>query len=347
MSYTLKELTALLGNGMAVYEHYYHKHTGRNLPRIGEKGKSPFLRSGRLEDNPSFSIYYHSSKGEVFFKDHGLDKKGSHWQFVMDLYGIDFLEAVNLIKREVLGITDKNDTVTKTYTPGFHEPQERKSTRTEIVPTYRNYSRQELSWFKSAGISPETLHVARVRPVAAYDLIKENKTLRIVPETSAFDIKFESGRHKIYSPFGDKRFKWTSNLIAEEDVFLFDRVPKECEHLFIVGGNRDAMSFLENVGHPVIALASESANMPEAIRSLIERYAQNIWVLYDNDTQGYRKAERFESEYGYRSLNHIYRNFKGTAPDGTAKDFVDFFQNNPIDGLEKFHFYLETNMRKL
>jgi hypothetical protein len=104
MNYSIEQLNVMLNKGMAVYEHYYPQITGKQVGNLNHKMISPFLRGDGLEEDPSFSIFIHQSKGTVFFKDHGLDRVGTHWQFVMDLFGLDFKSAVQKVKADILGM---------------------------------------------------------------------------------------------------------------------------------------------------------------------------------------------------------------------------------------------------
>jgi hypothetical protein len=203
---------------------------------------------------------------------------------------------------------------------------------------FREWNQNDLDLFAKAKISKATLDLFHCKPLTVFEIRKENKTMRIpCPEFSpAYAYSFPSGHYKIYQPFADPRYKWTSNLSAEADIFGFELVPKECDHLFIIGGNRDAMSFYENIGHPVIALPSESANIPDLILNCLQRCAKNIWVFYDNDKQGYRKADRFNEMYDFKSLNHILNEFN-------VKDFSQFMEEKSMY-LNEFNFLLNKNI---
>jgi 5S rRNA maturation endonuclease (ribonuclease M5) len=335
MRYSIDELNSMLNGGYDVYAHYYPEVTGRPISNEKTKMISPFLRNGALEEDPSFSIFVHHTKGTVFFKDHGIDRSGTHWQFVMDLFNIDFKSAVAKVKADILGIGERNDHVSKPIFSSYIRPV-RIDTRTEIIPAFRGWEQPDLDYYKQGGISKSTLELFYCKPISSFEVKKENKTLRVICNGTnpAYCYSFPSGNVKIVQPFND-RHKWTSNLSANMDVFGFHLVPKSCDHLFIIGGNRDCMSFYENIGHPVISLASESTNISDELRTIIRMIAKNVWVLYDNDKQGYRKAERFEEDYGFQSMNHIYQTFG-------AKDFVDFMQKS--GDVNKFTFLLEQNI---
>lgn len=336
-----EDLTRQLDYGMDTFRHYI----GTNI-RLKQKMKSPFLRNGKQEEDPSFSIYFNTDKNAYYFKDHGLDKTGNHYQFVMDYFGIDFRGAVKKIKQDLLGIVSDGDYPSVPMRPVFYEKPEIKSVRTEIIPGYRQWTESDLKIFEPAMISRSTLDLFHVNPATHYDLKKENKTIRITEKSGEpiFIIDFPSGRKKAYRPIGDPRFKWTSSLIAEEDFFGFDLIPKECDDLFLIGGNRDTMSFFENIGYPCGALSSESSNIPDSLLQLLRAIAKNVWVLYDNDKQGWRKADKFHEEYGFKPLNHLYRRFKGTNEDGSANDFCDMATTGRSEAVRDFHAMLQREI---
>lgn len=337
MKFKLEELDYMLDNGMAVYEHYYPVATGKPLGKLHDKMLSPF----REEKNPSFSIYPHRTTGKIIFKDHGIDKIGSHWQFVMDLYNLDFKEAVALVKKDLLGIDDDGNIVgtqaLKIIKASYKKATRKVNSRVELYPGYRDWDSNDLEFFSGAGISPATLAYFNASALAFFDMTKEGKTIRIRsnPSDPMYGFTFPSGRHKIYRPFtSNPRYKWTSNLVAEEDIFGFKMLPKSCEHLFMVGGNRDCMSFHENIGIPVISLASESANLTEELYSFLRHTAKNIWVLYDYDKQGTRKSIMFNEQFGLPYLNTLYEKYARLA--GTENmDFVELYQNGYLEPFKK------------
>lgn len=337
------DLLRLLNGGLAVYEHYYLQVLGKPIKRLRGKMLSPFLRAGRVERDESFSVYWHSSKGQVFFKDYGAGLQGGPWQFVMDLFGVDFKEANELIKRDVLGMFD-GSTVTKSYKLQAYSEQDQQRERTRLEPTTRPWQRSDLDFYKEAGITKNTLHKSHTRPISSYKIIKsDGKIIDIECKTPTYALQFPSGRHKIYAPFHpNPKYKWVSDLIADEDIFMADQIV-DAEVGFILAGNRDTQSFTENIGYQGFALASESANMPANFRSVLERKIKRIYVLYDNDKQGWKKAIQFHDEYGYKPLNAIYTEFKGTGDDGEANDFVDFFKHNPGQ-VNRFKEILEDNL---
>jgi hypothetical protein len=343
MRFSLDQLNAMLEGGMAVYRHYYPLATGLPFKEaLGTKIISPFNRNGKLEDHPSFSMFFNRLKGTVFFKDHGLEKVGTHWQFVMDLYSIDFKEAIEKVKRDVLNLNGESvEEVQRAITYIKTAKPKQKSGRTGIIPTYRNFTDEDFAWFGKAKISPKTLALFKTTRLMSFELVKEDKTIWIGDHGRpmyAFEI---NGRFKIYKPFEENRaFKWTSNLIAEEDIFGFDLLPGECEHLFFIGGNRDAMAFYENLGYPVIALASESANLPENVFHRLKYTGKHMWALYDNDEQGRKKAAKFKEMYGIQPLNHLYEPFG-------VKDLCQLTERNVPGELEKFAFFLDRDINKM
>jgi hypothetical protein len=100
----------------------------------------------------------------------------------------------------------------------------------------------------------------------------------------------------------------------------------------MIAGNRDTMSFFENIGDPSSALASETANVSDDILAVINRVARQTATLYDNDPTGIKKALRFQEDFGWIPCNGVYKHFRGTNPDGSANDFCDFMKHNREPG---------------
>lgn len=332
-SISLEEIDTMLNGGFDVFKHYYELIMHKAAPKPGVKAISPFRRAnGSYESDPSFSVFFNRNKGKFFFKDSGIDKSGSYFQFVMDLFSLDFKGALARIKSDLLGMREGDLSPLVVPPRLYHADSIIKTTQTKLIPSFMDFSDSDLDFFKEAGISKSTLDVFRARRAASYVMERENKSFKIIGSDAdpIYSFEVSSGRRKMYRPkSADPRFKWVSNMKADEDVFGLHLVPKECDVLVLIGGNRDTMSFFENIGLPVMALASETANISDDILAVIRRVAKKVISLYDLDAAGLRKAQRFQDDYGFMPANYIYGKFKGTNPDGTANDFVDFYKHNP------------------
>jgi hypothetical protein len=321
---TIKEITQLLDNGLSVFTYYIPSEI-----RLKKRMKSP-LREDR---DPSFSIYPHHTSGEILFNDFAIGKSGNCYTFVMEMFGLDFKDAVNKIKHDVLGINESDN-----YN---HVPIKKKREYVRIQGSplvietvVRGWEQRDLDFFSRFHITQDVLKKYNVSPLLNYTLYKEDNSYTINDSIKSpiYAIKFPSGRVKIYRPLADKRFKWISNINGEEDVFGLSQLPNYCDYLFLMAGNKDVLSFvsiMDDMGLDAIAFNSESASISSAMCNFLCAKSTNIYILYDNDPAGYENAKRLSQQYGFPIRNDLLKPYK-------VKDFADLAEKLTTEEMAEF-----------
>lgn len=309
----IHDLTRQLDDGMDVYRHYI----GPDVP-MGKKIISPL----RDEKDPSFNLFMNKNTNTIWFKDFGDDVlKGDHWRFVMEMFNINFKDAIEKIKSDILGYGLFVKPVQRQVKPVSFQP---KVSTTKIDITPRDWLKIDFNFWKTFGISLDTCDRFNVKPLKSYTMQKSDRdpfTIFAPPYSPMYGICFPSGKKKIYSPFS-KDHKWVSNLNPLTDVFGMDLLPEKGDILFLMAGNKDTMSFYEQIGLPAIALVSETANLSNHQHSIITANFKSIYVFYDNDAAGNKKALQFKEEYGFKSINHYLTPYN-------VDDFSQFIKEYP------------------
>lgn len=325
----------------------------RHFVDPGLKLGKPVLSPLREERIPSFSVYTHShgSRRDIWYKDFsetGSNYHGDCFQFVQALFGLTSLhESIKEIKQRVLGVYDDNPVqmkavIRKKYTPKkivVEKP-------VELIPTYRFWKQSDLRFFNRFMIDQRGLRDFHVYPAKSYTMIKNEKVIEISERSDdpIYVIIFPSGRMKIYRPMtSNKRFKWVSNIKADEDVFGFDLLPSQCKNLFLLAGNKDTMSFVSTTGIPAIALSSESALLPAKVSFLIESIAERIHILYDNDGPGIKSAINLSAMTGYKTHGHLLQKIGPSI--SSINDYSQLIDEYP-ESLEYFFTLLKSSMNK-
>lgn len=324
----IKDLNQLLDNGLEVYRYYISP----NVP-LRRKILSPL----RAESDPSFSLYPHRDTGIIFFTDHGSGEWGNHYTFVMKLFNVDFITAVEKIKAEVLKIRpglDYNYVPPPTYNP---IRQKKQDSKVYIMPEPRAWSEQDEAFWGRFRIPLQKLEEYYVYPLEYYTVCKGDRsyTIHHSSRSPIYAIEFPSGRYKIYRPM-EKKYKWISNTVGDEDVFGERQLTKGKDKLFVLAGNKDVLSFSSVFGYNVIAFNSESANVPEdhALFSLYIDSNTKVYVLYDNDETGRKNTEKMCSKFNWSPLTHILE------PHG-VKDFADLIEKLSDQELEEFKLFFD------
>jgi hypothetical protein len=317
--------------------------------KLGKNVLSP-LREERV---PSFCIYRHATRGDIWYKDFtetDMSYKGDCFQFVQAKFGLSTIkEAITLIKERVLGIYSDNplkvkEVIRQNYKPKIIEP----TVMVEFDPIERAWNNSDLQFFSRFMIYKSRLMDFLVFPVSKFKMFKNGKTTEIYerPNDPIYCIKFPSGRMKFYKPHtAKKQFKWLSNTVADEDVFGMHLLPDKCTDLFIMAGNKDTISFSCTTGIPVIALNAESVYMPQMIALFLETVAERIHVLYDNDNPGRKAEEKICSLNGYFSHGYLLQQFHDKEGN-MINDYAQLIDvnKNKISEIRRFFAMLKESM---
>ena len=132
---------------------------------------------------------------------------------------------------------------------------------------------------------------------------------------------------KIYRPLAIKKEKWIGNT-TKNYILGYKQLPEQGDLLIITKSLKDVMC-LKSLGYNSISPSSEGTLLPEiVIKDLSNRFKQLI-VLFDNDTQGIKSAQKIKTIY---NINNI------TIPlDLEVKDISEYynkFKNQTINFLQ-------------
>lgn len=319
----------MLNNGLSVYEHFL----GEVIP--GKKIISPI----RPEQDPSFSIYAHRKRGQYWWKDNGIDKFGDYFDFIIEVTGCNFKEAVEYCKTNILNIGQKvpdfsrlNDLALQMATQ--KEVKKAVQQKAMIIPEFRKWNEDDEAYFQSTiRMSCQEMQDAWYLPVSSVRIISKGKDyiIRESEHSPIYVIRFPSGNFKVYRPKEPSKRKWISNVEKELDFYMLD----ECnggEVVFIQSGNRDCAAIRKHTGIDSFALNSESAELPSAVFLSLKAKYKKVYVLYDNDTAGTKGADKLYFRFGIPALNYVYKQFG-------VNDFCDLLENKK-DKLDEFILFL-------
>jgi len=111
----------------------------------------------RKETHPSFSIFYNADNEVLLWKDWGLGVSGNSISFVMKLFGLSYRAAVKKIGSDLSGFSSFIGLPNKII---------KKPVNIEIK--IKNFTEQDLDYWKSYGITKEILDKFRVYSISHY-----------------------------------------------------------------------------------------------------------------------------------------------------------------------------------
>lgn len=294
--------------------------------KTGKTYKSPL----RNDENPSFSFYISEAR-KPRAHDFALGKNYSALDYVQELYGLSFAEALDKVCSD-FGLLEV-DFKAEIYkvTPEEKEKIILESKPKEIKSLIKQYNQEELDFWASYGI--EKYETLKTFDVFATKKFWINKQPMVVNKPS-FTYFFKKSNHiKIYQPLArNKREKWFSNTNNLEDIQGYYQINiKETKpELLVLTSSMKEVMFLWERGIFAMAAHNETCNLePDFIRH-IKKYCKKIVSLYDFDEAGILGGEKLWVNH---AIEPIRKPDYFTEPQ---KDVTDYFKHGDKNQLTRF-----------
>lgn len=246
-------------------------------------------------DNKPTCAFYKDKKGILKYKDFA----GPTFDFVgavMYIYNCSYYKALKLIAND-FGFIDLD--IPKNLPKITYSGYELKETeKAKIEVEIKDFSKKELSWWESFGISLKTLNKFKVFSIKSvflhgkYFMSSSDQS----PIYGYFGGKNTDGDElwRLYMPTKIKyRFlsNWSSTMIQGSK-----QLPKDGEFVVITKSLKDVMSLYE-FGITSIAPNSENLFLTESQYAKLQMKFQQIYLLYDKDLPGVRAANKIRKQF--------------------------------------------------
>lgn len=249
----------------------------------------------RLDKKPTCA-FYKDGKGILRYKDFA----GPTFDFVgmvMYIYDCSYYKALRIIGNDFgfieLEKVPKNPPKIP-YSGCEFKETERAIIRVEI----QEFSKKQLLWWESFGISKPTLDKFKVYSIksvflnGSYFMSSSDQT----PIYGYYGGKNSNGDElwRLYMPTKIKyRFlsNWSSSMIQGAK-----QLPKEGEFLVVTKSLKDVMSLFE-FGITAIAPNSENLFLTDSQYLKVESKFKNIYLLYDRDLPGVKAANKIRKQF--------------------------------------------------
>jgi 5S rRNA maturation endonuclease (ribonuclease M5) len=289
----------------------YKYYLGRDFT-IGKNIESPF----RKDSTPSFCIYV-GFEGRLRHIDYGQDEyNGNCVSLVMQLYGLQYGEAIQRIYEEVVknGTYKNTDIYVDTVAKQKHIQVVSKAFTLEELNYWRQYEITEKELKDNKVYSISRLYIDRVR---IYNYNSELKFAYI------FDNKYV----KIYTPYPtDKSYKFITNAPIDQ-ISGLDRCTGG-DRVFICSSKKDEM-VVRKLDHACSSQNESKFSINPATIALLKSRYKDVYLWFDQDRAGHEAAEYYESEYGLKST-FIPEELK-------AKDPSDLVQSKGLQSLKEVY----------
>lgn len=269
------------------------------------------------KDNKPTCAFYKDKKGSLIFKDFaGIS--GNFVNIVMIKYNCSYYKALKIIAND-FGIIETNLPKNVAIAPysGF---ELKETTKAKIQVELQDFSKKELSWWSTFGVSPSSLKKFKVFSVKSVFL---NGQYFMSSSTSTPIYGYYGGKDvddnelwRLYMPTKIKyRFlsNWPSSLIQGAK-----QLPKSGEFVVITKSLKDVMA-LDTFEIIAIAPNSENLFLSEAQYEKLQSKFNKIYLLYDFDRLGIKAAKKIKKNFPNIQVLLIPKKYR-------CKDFSDFIK---------------------
>lgn len=288
---------------------YYLKPHNKNMPlKQGKTISNPFLN--QKQKTPSFNIFYSKGKQSWLYNDFATGDKGNCIELVKQLFKIPFKDAMDKIRSDMPELFNDDFSLLSSKS----EITEKQNFSRQDMLLKRNFSTQELEYWKSYGITAEILKEYAVYAIDYKNSFKENN----LPDAffPVFAYKYKNA-FKVYRPFAKNQRFFFKGEKPQEFYFGFDQLLESGEFVILTGGEKDVMS-LKAKGFPALTLNSETALPSDLLLKQLKDRFDHVLILYDNDETGKRKSSEISQKFSLIRVELPSR-------DG-LKDISDFFK---------------------
>lgn len=278
---------------------------------LGKVMPSPF----RKDNNPSFGIFKSSKTSALLYKDHGTGQSGDCFKLVAELFNLTLPQTLKKIYHDLvegkLTITTKGIDIKENY----------KKTNTIISVKKKNFTKTDDEyWNKYKVITRDILKHFNIYPIQFY-WINDKRSLHEYSSENPMYAYPIYNKFKIYSPYAERKYKFISNC-NNFDIQGLEQLEYKSRNLIITKSYKDLMVLYGlNLDYDVIAVNSETANIPKSIQKHLNSRYENIYLLYDNDYPGRIGVKKIAESTGYKPL------YLKTI----EKDISDYIENHTIE----------------
>lgn len=293
--------------------------------RADVNSKKLFLSPFR-SDNHITCGYYKSKSGILYLHDFATNEHFDCWNVVMRLYNCNYYEALKIIAQDFNLIS--SNVVKNIQVPKIVESiKETESAKIQVQ--IKDYTNEELEWWKSFGIDKKLLkkyHVFSLQHVFLNGELKFTSSKQC-PIYGYYFGKDKNGdnKFKIYFPFR-KDYRFIGNL-TQKILQGYKQLNKSSDLLIINKSMKDTMA-CRVLGYDSISPNSETTFPNEKQIEEFKKRFKHILIIFDNDKPGLHNLWLIKKKYP--ELNYFW------IPKSLgAKDLTDLIKLKGLEEVKK------------
>ncbi len=287
---------------------------------LGIPVKKGLFKSPLRRDNTPTCSFYRDSCGRLIFKDFRGDFYGNFIEVVKYKYGVSYPKALAIIAND-FGIKQNPELkVNKSCIKEYSNNKLEKSEESIIKVKIKDFTEEELDWWRSYGI---TLNTLKKFFVFSCEIVFLNDQIYSYSSSTSFNFGYfypskDSNKQywRIYYP-QNRKYRFISNW-NKTMIQGIHMMPKSGEFLVITKSMKDVMLCYE-LGIPAIAPNSENLFITDSQWDNIVIKFKHIFLLYDTDLAGVANSKRIKKKFPKIQVLLIPRKYK-------AKDITDLYK---------------------
>ena len=279
------------------------------------------------DNNPSMIIGTKSNSGDIVFKCFNSPEKGDCINFVMQMFNLDYLDALLKIAED-FGLKESSNTKYEQIIKELPKTTVIKQKKApDIVVSTRPFNSNELNYWNDyyqdiSDLKRENIYV----PKKIW--INKNPIDLKVSELTFCYYYPENDKWKIYFPFKEKSKKWLSNIPLTTSWGL-ENINKD-KNTLICKSKKDYMvcrkiySYVTGVQNESIAAFSED---------FVNELKKNSKLIYyggDSDAPGKAASYLITQQFGFKHINPVDRLLPET------KDWADWAKITNLKTIEDY-----------
>lgn len=292
------------------------------------------LNPFKQEKNPSFIIG--NKIGRFYHKSFNSEHKGDCFDFVKDMFHLQYYSDVFKKIAKDFGLLEKDDTEYQRVISTIDRPAFIEIEPLHIQAVPKPFTDQHIDYLKRGFLEPQDLNISSDTKAFAVSSWYINKVRQYLPSDEicfGYNLKNERGDWmKIYRPFAAKKDKWRTNIPFYE-MHGLDNINKKSDFSIITKSVKDAAFLKKYITDSVCVVQAEdiSAITEENIK-YIEKNSSRVLVSFDSDEKGKQASKEITELTGWKHIN---------VPDKYLKeninDWFDLAKTYGVDSV-KNHF---------
>ena len=281
------------------------------------------------DNNPSMIIGTKSNSGDIVFKCFNSPEKGDCINFVMQMFNLDYLDALLKIAED-FGLKESSNTKYEQIIKELPKTTVIKQKKApDIVVSTRPFNSNELNYWNDyyqdiSDLKRENIYV----PKKIW--INKNPIDLKVSELTFCYYYPENDKWKLYKPYASKEKKWFTNQAFDyiEDI---EKV-KNCPKVLISKSKKDKLVLSKALNFScLVTTQAEDITCFNQNSITILNTCKEVYTVYDNDLKGKTASWALTNNFGWKHCN---------VPDELLKngvsDFADWAKITNLKTIEDY-----------